>query len=379
MIEVIEVASKKMQRDFLNFPLKMYKKCEYFVPPLYGDEKLIFSKKNVYYDTCISSYFNAYKDGVMVGRISGIIQSQSNQKTHQNRARFTRFDAINDKEVAKKLFEAVEKWAMDNGADIVCGPLGFSDLEREGLLIEGFDQLSTFEEQYNYEYYGELIESCGYAKEVDWVEYKIGKPKPEFAKIVRLSDAVLKRYNLHIAKGKNKKQYINKYKDGIFSVLDEAYNDLYGTVPFTENMKKQLISQFILIVDLDYIITVLDKDEKVVGFGLGFPSLAHAVQKSSGHLTPCCLFRILHAVKHSKIMDLGLVAVTKEYQNKGVNAIILNHMINIMKNKNIDYCETNLNLEDNEKVQAQWEYFEHTKHKKRRSYIKTLRESKAQE
>ena len=177
MVEIREVKTKKEQKAFLEFPLDMYADNPYFVPPLYGDEKKIFRGDYVYNDTCEHVYFNAYRDGEMVGRISGILQKASNEKKGERRVRFTRFDSINDREVAHALFDAVEKWALSKGMDTVCGPLGFSDLEREGLLIEGFDELSTFEEQYNAEYYGALIEDCGYAKEVDWIESKIYAPE----------------------------------------------------------------------------------------------------------------------------------------------------------------------------------------------------------
>ena len=161
MIEIREALTGREQRAFLNFPLKMYRDNPYFVPPLYSDEKKIFRHDYVYYDTCEAVYYNAYRDGVQVGRISGILQKASNEKTGEKRVRFTRFDSINDQEVASALFKAVEDWALQKGMDTVCGPLGFSDLEREGLLIEGFDQLATFEEQYNADYYGALIEACG--------------------------------------------------------------------------------------------------------------------------------------------------------------------------------------------------------------------------
>ena len=372
MIEVKQVVGRKMQKEFLNFPLNMYKDCPYFAPPLWSDEKTIFSQKNVYYDTCESIYYNAYRDGVMVGRISGIIQKAHIEKTGEKRVRFTRFDSIDDVEVAKALFETVEEWAKNKGMNFVCGPLGFSDLEREGLLIEGFDELSTFEEQYNYEYYAKLIESCGYRKEVDWLEYQIFPPKEVDPKVASISERVLKRYNLHIANEKSSSKFIKKYKDGIFHVLDESYKELYGTVPFTDRMKKQLIDQFKLIISLDFVSAVLNEDNEVVGFGLGFPSLAKAVQKSKGKLFPLGIFRVLRAIKKPEILDLGLIAVLPEYQNKGVNSILMNKMMTQMIRYNVKYCETNLNLENNIKIHAQWKLFDHKEHKRRRSYIKEI-------
>ena len=190
MIEVREVKTRKEQREFLNFPLNLYEDNPYFVPPLYGDEKKIFRKDYMYLDQAEAIYFNAYKDNKIVGRISGIIQRAANEKNNEKRVRFTRFDSIDDQEVANALFEKVEKWAKDKGMDTVVGPLGFSDLEREGLLIEGFDQLSTFEEQYNYDYYPKLVENYGFVKEVDWIESKLYAPKDRDDRIERLSSLV---------------------------------------------------------------------------------------------------------------------------------------------------------------------------------------------
>ena len=203
MLEITEVKTRKQKKEFLEFPLRLYKNCQFFVPPLYMDEKKIFDDDYVYADTCEYVYYLAVRDGKTVGRISGILQKASNLKTGEKRVRFTRFDSIDDQQVASALFKAVEDWAIKKGMDTVCGPLGFSDLEREGLLIEGFDQLSTFEEQYNYEYYPKLIENCGYKKEVDWVERKIFHVKEVDEKLVKVSQMMLKKYDLHFGKAKN--------------------------------------------------------------------------------------------------------------------------------------------------------------------------------
>lgn len=372
MIEIVEVTSKKLQKKFVDFPLELYKDCPYFVPPLYGDEMALFSSKNIYLDTCDQVFYVALKEGKVVGRIQGIIQKLSNSKTGEKKARFTRFDSINDLQVAKALFDAVEAWAKERGIVAVHGPLGYSDLEREGLLIWGFDQLSTFEEQYNYDYYPALVEACGYSKDVDWLEYKVFSPKQVDERVAKIAERVLTKNNLHICTGKNKKKFIDKYKDGIFDALDAAYAPLYGTIPFTEKMKKQLISQFMLIISLDFIIVVADENENVVAFGLAFPSMSEAVQKCKGKLFPTGVFKILHAVKHPKVIDLGLIAVRPEYQNKGINSIILKQMMEFLVVNNIEYCETNLELETNDKVQQQWKFFETEHHKRRRAYIKKL-------
>lgn len=373
MIKIVEVTNRKLQKEFVNFPIQLYKGNKNFVPPLYSDELSIFKSTNVYYNTCDSIYYNAYKDGKMVGRIHGIIQKQHNEITNEKRVRFTRFDSIDDVDVAKALFNAVETWAKEQGMDIACGPLGFSDLEREGLLIEGFDQLSTFEEQYNYEYYAKLIEACGYQKEVDWVEYKIYPPKEKNDRIDRIVDVVLRRNKLKIVRPtKSKKAFINKYKDGIFHCLDECYKELYGVVPFTNEMKKQMIDQFNLIISKRLLEIIVDENDRVVGFGIVLPSIARAVQKSNGHLTIPAICRILKATRSMKVLDLALVGVLPEYQKKGVNAVFLKNMMTCFEKYGTEYFETNLNLENNENVQAQWEHFTAINHKRRRSYIKKI-------
>lgn len=372
MLSVVEVKTKKQQKDFLDFPLRLYKGCPYFVPPLYGDEKKMFRADYVYYDTCEAICFNAYRDGETVGRIQGILQKASNEKTGEKRVRFTRFDAIDDQEVANALFAAVESWAVQKGMNIVCGPLGFSDLEREGLLIEGFDELATFEEQYNYEYYGRLIEGCGYGKEVDWEERKIYPPDQDDGTLDKMADFVMKRYNLHIGQAKNKKDFIRRYGKEFFELLDKGYKDIYGTVPFTDGMRKMLIDNFMLIIELKYVGVVLDENDRLVMLGILFPSLSKALQPSGGKLTPVAIARVLYAARRPKLLDFGLIAVDPEWANRGVATIASAHILHLLREPRIEYAETNLNLEDNHAIINMWKRFKAVQHKRRRAYIKHL-------
>ena len=373
MIEVRPVRTRREQRQFLNFPLDLYKGNPCFVPPLWMDEKKIFDKGYVYRDTCEDECWLAFKDGKVAGRIQGILQKASNEKTGEKRIRFTRFDSIEDFEVAKALFEAAEDWARKLGMDTVCGPLGYSDLEREGLLIEGFDQLSTFEEQYNAPYYPEFIERLGYTKEIDWNESQLRSPSPEDAQELRkLSEFILKRYNLHIGKSRSTNDFLRKYADGLFEVLDHSYDGLYGTVPFTDGMKKLLIDNFKLVVNPKRTAVVLDENEKVVAFAVSFASLAKAVQPSRGHLTPLALIRLLKALRKPEIIDLCLVGVEPEWLNRGVSTVFVAGMVDMLEDPRVKYLETNLNLEDNYTIQNMWKRFDRTIHKRRRSYIKKL-------
>ena len=371
MVEIREVKTRKEKKEFVEFPLKMYKNNPYFVPPLYGDEMKMFKKDYVYYDQSEAVYYNAYKGGKMVGRISGIIQHVANEKWGQKRVRFTRFDSIDDREVSDALFSTVEKWAKDKGMEEIVGPLGFSDLEREGLLIEGFDELSTFEEQYNAPYYQKLVEDYGFIKDVDWWERKLRKPAVPDERLKRISDMMLKKYNLHIGTAKTTRQFLKKYADQFFEILDETYSHIYGTVPFTEGMKNMMIANFKLIVDVRYVAVIVDENEKVVCFGLCFPSIAKAVQKSGGRLTIPAIFRILKALKHPKVIDLALIGVVDEYKNKGISSALLAKNLE-MFDYGIEHFETNLCLEDNKNIQNQWKNFDAVVHKKRRCYVKKI-------
>ena len=320
-------------------------------------------------------FYLAVRDGKTVGRIQGILQKEYNRSHNVSQIRFTRFDSVDDVEVAKALFSAVEKWGAKQGMTEICGPLGYTDLDREGLLVEGFEENSTFEEQYNYEYYGRLIEAVGYKKDIDWLEYQLKMPKQRNEMLSRVANRSLELNKLHIAStNMSKKKYIEKYRDGFFKCLFECYKHLYGTVDIPKDAQDELISQFMLIVNKEYAIFICDEDENVVGFGLCFPSIGDSVKKSGGRLTLPAIIRLLGMVKNPKVIDLGLVAVLPEYRNAGINAILINGILDMLESGKIESCETNLNLETNTAVQAQWKYFDARQHKRRRAYIKQIGE-----
>ena len=374
MIEIREVKSPRDIKEFIEFPLRLYKNCPYFVPPLYSDEKTLI-KSGGNSEIAESVFYLAEENGKTVGRIQGIIQKQYNENHSVKQARFTRFDSIEDQAVADALFGALEKWSTEKGMTEICGPLGYSDLDREGLLVDGFEEDSTFEEQYNYKYYGDFIEKCGFVKDVDWVEYELRMPDKRNEMLARVAKRALEINKLHVAdKSLPKKKYIDKYRDGFFKCLDECYRHLYGTVPISKETQDELVNQFMLIVNKEYAMFICDENENVVAFGLCFPGIGEAVKKSGGRMTLPTLVKILKAVKKSKTIDLGLVAVLPAYQNSGVNAVVVNGLLDIMEKNNVEKCETNLNLETNTAVQAQWKYFKARQHKRRRSYIKKIGE-----
>lgn len=373
MIQVEEVKTRKQQKEFLDFPLRLYKGNACYAPPLYMDEKKIFRPDFVYNDVCECVYFNAYKDGVMAGRVSGIIQKAANEKNHQKRVRLSKFDVVNDAEVAKALFKALEDWTLQKGMDAVVGPLGFSDLEREGLLVEGFEYPATFEENYNFPYYPQFFDDNGYVKEVDWTGSFLRVPQDYDGEVEKLADYVMRRYHLHLGEAKNTKDFIKKYADGIFELLDKSYELLYGTVPFTEGMKKMMIDNFNLVIDVKNVAVILDENNKMVCFGLSFPGIADALRPSGGRLTPLALIKVLKALKKPSIIDLCLVGVDPYWLNRGVSIVICAEMMKMLQREEILYADTNLNLEDNYAILNMWKRFDEQRVKRYRCYVKEMR------
>ena len=372
MVTVREVKTKRDVKEFREFPLRMYRGVYGFVPPIYSDEKKMI-KAGGRPDIADSVFYLAERDGKTVGRIQGILHKQYNALHGTKRLRFTRFDAINDTEVSRALFGALEAWGRERGMDAVCGPLGYSDLDREGMLVEGFDENSTFEEQYNFEYYGALLEDAGYAKELDWLEFELRAPDAPNPMLARVAERALELNDLHIAPtNMSKKKYVEKYADSFFDCLDECYSKLYGTVPLGENERRELLDQFMLIINIECAVFICDKNEKVVAFGLCFPAIGDALKKSGGRLTPLALLKLLRLAKKPKVIDLGLVAVRPEYQNSGLNAVLMSRIMHILTTGMVEHCETNLNLETNTAVLAQWKYFNARNHKRRRAYLKQI-------
>lgn len=374
MITVKEVVTRREQKEFLNFPIDLYKGNPCFVPPLWADEMKMFRPGYVYSDCCDSVFYNAYRDGRVVGRIQGIIQRAANEKNNERRVRFTRFDAIDDLEVSRALFEAVEKWAVERGMDTACGPLGYSDLEREGLLIEGFDQLSTFEEQYNAPYYQKHIEALGYTKEVDWLEFQLYGPESEetLKEQEQLAEFIMKRYKLHFGPAKNGRDFLKRYADGVFRLIDDSYDKLYGTVPFTEGMKKLMMDNFSMVISTKNIAVILDENDRVVCFGMTIPALAGALAGTRGKYTPLTLLKLLRAIRRPTAIDLCLIGVDPEYLNRGISTVFAVELMHMLADKRITHAETNLNLEDNWAILNQWKRFSHKNHKRRRAYVKKL-------
>ena len=375
MIEVSEVKTRKQRKEFLNFPLDLYKGNPYYIPPMYMDEKKIFRKDYVYNTSCDSVFFNAYKDGKIAGRVQGIIQKDANAKNGEKRARFTRIEAIDDHEVFKALMDAAETWAREKGMDTIQGPIGYSDLEKEGLLIEGFEVPGTFVTTYNHPYYQKHIEALGYKKEVDYTGSFLYGPESEetLQEMEELVNFIFKRYKLHFGESRNGADFMKKYADGIFNLMDMSYEGLYGTVPFTEGMRQLMLDNFGLVIDPKYSAIILDQNNKPVCFGLAIPSLNRAFQGTRGHITPGVAVRFLKCKLQPDCLNLCIIGADPEYLNRGVSAALSLAIMKMLKDSpTLRYADTCINLEDNYAIQNQWKRFRRDVPKRYRCYVKPL-------
>lgn len=370
-----EVETKNELRTFVNYPNVLYKDNPCFVPALYGDDLSDWDKnKNPAFEYCEARCFLAYKDGEVAGRIGAILSHAANKKWNTKRMRFTQVDFIDDLDVSAALFDAVESWAEEKECSQVHGPLGFSDLDREGMLVEGFDQKSMFITYYNAPYYNEHLEKLGYSKDVDWIEYKISTPEQEgeyTKKIHKIAERVLERKKLHIAKLKKRSEY-QPYIEKVFNLVNEAYAELYGVVELNKRQVERYAKKFIPLIDPNFACFVMDEQDNMVGFGISAPSMAEALKKSGGKLFPFGWIGVLKALKSSSVLDLFLIAVKPELQGAGINAIILDYLIGNANKRGIKYSETGPQLEINTKILSQWKLFEKVQHKRRRCYIKNL-------
>ena len=376
-ITIKKVTTKKELKKFIRFNYELYKNNPYSVPDLYDDMLNTFNpKKNPAFEFCEAEYFLAYKGEEIVGRVAGIINHRANDTWNKKEVRFGWLDFIDEEEVSSALLKAVEQWGKEKGMEAIVGPLGFTDMDAEGMLVEGFDQLSTMATIYNYSYYPEHMEQLGFEKEADWVEYKIYIPDAIPDKHKRISELIQRKYNLKIKKYTSGRKIAKDYGQEIFELMNEAYSPLYGYSPLTQRQINQYVKMYLPILDLRMVTLITDADDKLVCVGISMPSLAEALQKSHGRLLPLGWFYLLKALfmkRRAKMLDLLLVAVKPEYQNKGVNALLFSDLIPVYQKLGFIFAESNPELELNGKVQAQWDYFETQQHKRRRAFIKEIK------
>lgn len=375
MVTIKEVVTKRDLKRFVDFPNRLYRDVPAFVPPLRSDDLSDWDrKKNPAFEYCDAKCWLALRDGEVVGRIGAILSRKANEKWNTSRMRFTQVDFIDDPEVSKALFATVEEYARTCGCAQVQGPLGFSDMDREGMLVEGFDRRNMFITYYNHPYYNDHLTRLGYEKDVDWIEYRITVPEedsPQIEKIRRVAKYVTRHGQYRVATVKSRKDY-GPYIEKVFRLVNEAYAHLYGTVDLSDAQIKRYADKFIPMISPEYVCFVEDAAGELVAFGISAPSLADAFKRSRGRLFPTGWIGVLKSLKKNDSADLFLIAVRPDLQGKGINAVILSHIYDNYRKNGIRYIETGPQLETNSKILGQWEMFDKEQHKRRRCYVKTL-------
>lgn len=369
------VESKADLRAFVNFPLSLYKKCPYYVPNIYVDEmSSLDPEKNAMTPYTKSKRFLAYKDGKIVGRVIAIINDIANRDWHHKEVRFGWIDFIDDKEVSKALIDAVIAFGRENGMDSVAGPLGFTDFDNEGCVVEGFDDISSFMLKYNYPYYGEHFEALGMTKVNDWLEYRIYVPDQIPDKVVRAAALISERYNLHVRKITKKEVRKEKYGRKIFDLVNRTYCELFDFTVLPPEVIDQYVNTFLGLLDLKYVTLVEDAEGKLIALAISMPSIAHAVQKGKGYLFPLGWWYLLKSLylKHEDALELMLIAVDPEYQNHGVHAMLFNELIPTLIKGGFKYGESNAEMESNTKVQNIWNMYRKEFKRRRRVFGKSI-------
>lgn len=361
-------------RKYVRFAINLYKGNPCYVPPLIIDQvDTLRPDKNPASEFCESQSFMAWRGNVPVGTITAIINRAYNSKTGKAIVRFGFMDFIDDVAVVDALFEAVRRWGTERGMTKMVGPLGFTDLDPEGMLIEGFDEMGTMATIYNYPYYKDHMERMGFVKEADWIEYRITVPDKLPEKHVRIADIVRRRFDLRTPELTDRKKLAKKYGRAIFELINRAYENLYGFVALTDRQIEHYIGIYLSLLRLEDVCIIVDKDDRLVGVGISMPSLSKALRRSGGKLLPTGWYHLLRAIRgHSDVVDLLLVAIDPEYQGKGVNALLFSKLLPAYIANGYKFAESNVELEGNENVQKQWEYFERRQHRRRRAWSKSL-------
>ena len=378
MIHIEKVTNRKGLLKFIQFRYDLYKDDPNDVPYLFFDEvNNLDKRKNASFEQCEADYFIAYKDGKAVGRVAAIINFDANKRWEKKVVRYGWFDFIDDMEVSTALLKTVEDWGRERGMTKMTGPMGFADTDREGMLIEGFEEYGTMYASYNYPYYPKHMEQLGFQKDNDYVQCRVKVPEKVPEKFAKLAQMVEKRYNLHVHKLTRNELMKQGYGRKVFKMLNTTYNNLYGFAPLTDNKVDQLVEQYIRIADMNLISVIMDGNEndKMVGFGITFPSLTYAMRKSrNGRLLPLTWWRLLDAIKwhHADTVDMLLIGVLPEYRSKGANALIFNDLIRQYQAYGFKWAEAMPQMETNEHMLGQWQYLEADYHRRLRCYSKMI-------
>ncbi len=374
-VQIKVVKSKREFRAFATFANKLYKGNSFYVPTMPLDDLAVFDRnKNAAYEFCEAEFFMAYKDGKPVGRIAAIINSKANAAWNVKQVRYGWIDFIDDIEVSSALLETVADWGRERGMTQIAGPLGFTDFDPEGMLVEGFDRLGTMSMIYNHEYYHRHLEKLGYVKETDWVEFRIMIPEILPERFVKMAEIVQERYKLRIVKKTRRQINKERYGHKLFRLINETYCNLYGFSLLSDKQIDQYVDQYLGLIDLKMVTFIEDENGELIAAGITMPSLSDALQKCGGNLFPIGWWYLIKNmyIKKPDTLDMLLVGIKPEYQNKGVNALLFVDMFSNLTKLGFKYAETSAELETNIRVQQLWNSFEKEQHKRRRIYVKEL-------
>lgn len=378
-IQVVEVTTSKQRKAFVDFFYDLYRDSPYAVPYLYLAEKLTLKPgSNPAFEFCEAQYFLAYNDGKVVGRVAAIINHRANDYWKREMARFGWFDFVDDPKVSEALLLAVEKWGKGKGMTEIAGPFGFEDMDREGMLVDGFDELSSMYVNYNYPYYPKHMDRLGYRKDNDYVEYRIKVPEVTPEKFARTAKLIKTRYHLEERKFSHREMTKGGKARELFNILNITYGNLYGYSQLSTEQIDTITNNYIKLADLNLVTCVVDteKDDKMVGFGVSFPSFSEALRHTrNGHLLPFGWWHLLKVMKWHKTptVDLLLIGVLPEYRVKGANAIIFNDLISWYRRYGFKYAVTGPQMETNKGVLSQWQYLESEEIRRHRIYVKDIK------
>lgn len=370
-IEIKEVITDGDIKKFVYFPYQLYKGSKFWVPPMISDEiASLKASKNPAFEYCKAKFWIAVKDQQVVGRIGAIINTKFNQKIQDKFGRFTRIEFIDDENVVKKLLETAENWIVSQGMNKVHGPLGFSNLDHQGILIEGFEYLPSIASEYHFPYYQKHIENCGYEKEIDWLEFRLTiKNIPE--KALRLNEVIKERYKLKVVHFTKNSEML-KYGEKVFQLINQSFDDIFGMVELSPRMRDFYINKYLKVLNPKYVKIVENENQEVLGFIIGMPSLSEAFQKARGRLLPLGWWYILKAMKKNTVADLLLTGVHPDYQRQGIPAVLITELQKVLLENGIKFVETTAMVETNHKAIQTWKNYEHIQHKRKRCFIKHL-------
>lgn len=372
MITIIEATDKRGMREFIQFPFHLYRNSENWVPPLVSDEWNTFRRdRNPAYGYCEARFWLAQRGGKTVGRIAGIRNDKANERWGEKRLRFGWIDFEDDPEIPQALLGAVEKWAAEQGLESVHGPMGFTDMDKEGMLVEGFDELGTLPMIYNYDYYPRHMEACGYRKDADWLEYEIFVPEQLDERFGRLRALVFEKYGLKLVEARRARD-LRPYAHQIFGVLNSSFHDLYGFVALSPEQIEMYTDQYFTFIQPDFTKVVVDANDDVIGFEVAMPRLSRAMQKARGRLLPFGFVPLLRALTRPSEVVFYLIGVRPDYQARGVNAVLMSEFYQSLIDRGIRSVSTCGELEDNHEINLLMNNFPHRQHKRRRAWVKPV-------